>query len=858
MKQCNFLALAGMLLAASVSGQGLLPPGVVLTNGQPDASSLPPPDRRLRSQTPSSAALGYTFPFAVWPASPAVAPPVPVREIRLDGASAVADYGSHRVRFLSSLDAEGAVTVQMLDGVTLPTRIVGLVYLCRTNGGFQNVLLGTVKACQGEVLSGTRVIYRDAFAGLHADVLYDYSEHHFAQSIILRQRPARPATFGFRGADTELAVITAMGPTAPAGLAPGAVDYSALNLAGGLPGPASLADVAVQWSTMHIAKGHAFAFPATASRVPVAKRWETTTDPATGETTQYLVESVPYHLLKPELDELSAAAAPAPGNGGGAGTGPAGGSEQKQVRLPRLPAKSGHPLPPFRMAKANPARPAEGAELALGERIDREKGVVLDYLLVSSALLDLNLANYNATRTGPAQLGFATNDYWNGFLTFGVGNTNWWHPTWTGTGGGLTNYAWLSVSTNANSVATNGLAATDGMYAQFIYGSAGGNLILTLTNLLTAGSAHNYYNVYVYGHGGAAANDENTIVALNAYLNPAAPVSYGTRGTTIWGSGWNSTNWEAGQQFVRFQNVDLTQSASNSAAFAALQLTITPNAHGYAEIAGVQIVPSSAVPAATNPVASLINVNFAANPGDKVGLAAIGAATNDFWNVYHHPGVSSTVTVTNLLWSDSSTSAVTMRVTSASGEWNNGVADGMYSGYSYRYGGTIPITFSNLANGTYDFYLYGHSPVNDPGSVFQLSSGTNTFPAKGTTIWDASWNSTNWDESMQYVAYRSVPVVSNQLVTVTVLQDDAGYAIINGLQINLSPGSTGTDSNGDGLPDWWCVQYGLNPHTAGLAGATAPDGLSYLLNYLQGRNPNATNIVDTTGALGLTVFTPLH
>src|SRR5581483_8549952 len=62
------------------------------------------------------------------------------------------------------------------------------------------------------------------------------------------------------------------------------------------------------------------------------------------------------------------------------------------------------------------------------------------------------------------------------------------------------------------------------------------------------------------------------------------------------------------------------------------------------------------------------------------------------------------------------------------------------------------------------------------------------------------------------------------------------------------------DSNHDGVPDWWCYQYGLNPDVT-LGNDTY--GRSLKLDYIEGRNPNRTSTIDASGSLQLQVFTPL-
>ncbi|EEF62004.1 hypothetical protein [Pedosphaera parvula] len=183
----------------------------------------------------------------------------------------------------------------------------------------------------------------------------------------------------------------------------------------------------------------------------------------------------------------------------------------------------------------------------------------------------------------------------------------------------------------------------------------------------------------------------------------------------------------------------------------------------------------------------LLNINFAAADADKVGFAAVGLSTSDFWNGYRAPNISSAA-VTNLKWSDGSSSTVGVTVNNAAGQWGNPVSDGMYDGYIYpQNSGTITVTLTNLPTGTYDFYAYGHGAANDQNGIFNLVSNSIDYGTQSTTIvGSASWHSTLWINGQQYVRFGGVPVVSGQPVVLNVLPANAAYghiAVINGLQV---------------------------------------------------------------------------
>jgi hypothetical protein len=80
------------------------------------------------------------------------------------------------------------------------------------------------------------------------------------------------------------------------------------------------------------------------------------------------------------------------------------------------------------------------------------------------------------------------------------------------------------------------LATVDPMYDLYGYPWEGGDIYVTMHSL-PAGT----YDFHLCGHG--PADDGNSIFELFT-----GTTSCGVRGTTIWGEGWNSVNWEEGQR----------------------------------------------------------------------------------------------------------------------------------------------------------------------------------------------------------------------------------------------------------------------------------------------------------------------
>jgi hypothetical protein len=108
----------------------------------------------------------------------------------------------------------------------------------------------------------------------------------------------------------------------------------------------------------------------------------------------------------------------------------------------------------------------------------------------------------------------------------------------------------------------------------------------------------------------------------------------------------------------------------------------------------------------------------------------------------------------------------------------------MFDYYLYPLtGGNITVVVTNLPSGSYDFYLYGHGELDNQSGVFQLSSGDINYGTYATAAAGTEWQSSTWQLWQQYVVFTNVTMPAGQPVTITVLPDPAGYAIIAGMQI---------------------------------------------------------------------------
>ena len=356
---------------------------------------------------------------------------------------------------------------------------------------------------------------------------------------------------------------------------------------------------------------------------------------------------------------------------------------------------------------------------------------------------------------GVAAVGYSTNDFWNGFQFSGVTNAT------------LTNFVWSDESSSSAGVTVSnapGIGSnpvSDGMFDSYKYGISN-NIKIVLTNV-TSG----IYDFFLYGHG--ASNTQNGIFQLSSGTN-----SYGTRSTTTVGANsWISAAWQEGIQYVVFRNISVSSGQP-------VTLTVEEDGAGYAVINGLQLAPDN--PATT--IYSLINIDLGYSPTNEVGPAAVGLTDDDGWNNVSGVGDTAPYGMSDLEYPDGTDSGVGITVTNAPGDWGNPVSDPMYSSYIYQWDDNpVVLAVTNLPYGRYDFYLYGHGAADDQISTFDLSVGGVDYGTYSTAPTSNAWNSIAWQEGSQYVVFRDVWVDNGQIVNITVEVDDAGYAIVNGMQI---------------------------------------------------------------------------
>ena len=238
----------------------------------------------------------------------------------------------------------------------------------------------------------------------------------------------------------------------------------------------------------------------------------------------------------------------------------------------------------------------------------------------------------------------------------------------------------------------------------------------------------------------------------------------------------NPPPWEEGRQYTLFRRVAV-------AAGQAVTIIVGPGqGEGTRVISGIQISPSP----------GLIDIQFGQSiSGVKVGLAATGQTTNDFWNFYNRDngqgGWRVNGALPNLKFADGSASSVGLVVSNAPGRWYNGSSDAMYGTYLYPLGaGNITLVVTNLPAGENDFYIYGYQ------GNYHLTVGSTDYGTR--TCYEPPETRSNpppWEEGRQFTLFRRVAVATGQAVTIIVGPGQGeGTRVISGIQISSVPPCT--------------------------------------------------------------------
>jgi hypothetical protein len=252
---------------------------------------------------------------------------------------------------------------------------------------------------------------------------------------------------------------------------------------------------------------------------------------------------------------------------------------------------------------------------------------------------------------------------------------------------------------------------------------------------------------------------------------------------------------------------------------------------------------------------TLINLNF--GDGSKVGFAAAGISTNDFWNRYHPTnevgGIFANGFISPVGDSTGGGSGAGLLVYGVQGHATAGFGDAMFNTYLWASNATITLQLTNLQYGYYEVWIYGHGNANLLNGAYQVATPFSNHVQQATTT-NASWTNTLWQEGSHYVRYLDVLLAPGHILTVSALPGASGFALINGLQVYRVPNDS-SDDDADGLTNAHELLLGTNPNSTDTDG----DGVSDYVEVMRGRNPLVAGvIIDTANTtLKLDVHTPL-
>lgn len=126
-------------------------------------------------------------------------------QIEILPGEAVARHGQHKARWAANINTYGAIELTMPEGGIARSHVLGLAFFDPATGN--SVMIAEIKDSIGGV-RGNRVIYRDAFEGVLADLRYTYTKSGLVQDVIIREQLPDPVELGFDVASVQLQVLT--------------------------------------------------------------------------------------------------------------------------------------------------------------------------------------------------------------------------------------------------------------------------------------------------------------------------------------------------------------------------------------------------------------------------------------------------------------------------------------------------------------------------------------------------------------------------------------------------------------------------------------------------------------------------
>jgi len=129
----------------------------------------------------------------------------PSFQVSPDGSLATAERTQHKVQLAANLNTLGSVKITTPDGTVLDTTPVAIALNDAASGN--SLVIGAITNCTGVLVSSNKVVYKNAFSDISADIVYTMNRGSFHQDVILKQN-IDPTAYGFPADSTRIQIIT--------------------------------------------------------------------------------------------------------------------------------------------------------------------------------------------------------------------------------------------------------------------------------------------------------------------------------------------------------------------------------------------------------------------------------------------------------------------------------------------------------------------------------------------------------------------------------------------------------------------------------------------------------------------------
>lgn len=127
-------------------------------------------------------------------------------EIVFTPRAAVAETGPHRIECPLGLGLDRVHALETCDGQEFRWQVLGLQYRDPESG--RRVWIARTRSAHAELAGPNTLVYRDAFDGVKADLLFEYAKASFAQDVVLRTQLPDPALWGLSSDRLRIEIVT--------------------------------------------------------------------------------------------------------------------------------------------------------------------------------------------------------------------------------------------------------------------------------------------------------------------------------------------------------------------------------------------------------------------------------------------------------------------------------------------------------------------------------------------------------------------------------------------------------------------------------------------------------------------------